>query len=199
MDNTYSLSPDALRAYNRWHWLVALALLALLLLLPWLFGIGPNSWRTCLPTAPVATAPAAIAPAPSVIAPAPTPAPAAVPTPAPAEVPAPAAAAASIPSARVYFELDKFDLPGDADRTLADVVAYLKAHPESKALVSGYHDPRGDIAKNQELALNRARSVRSALERAGIPLERIVMDKPQQTTGTGPNEEARRVEVRIQS
>lgn len=183
MDNAYSLTPDSLRTYNRWHWLVALALLVLLLVLPWMFGIGPNSWRDCLPAAaPVAAAP----------------------TPAPAVVPAPVArapvapVAAALPTARVYFALDRVEPPVDIDRTLADVVTYMKAHPDAKALLSGFHDPRGSAERNADLALNRARTVRTAMQRAEIAVERIVMNKPQVTTGTGSNEEARRVEVTIQ-
>lgn len=194
MAYTDSLSPDAVRTLNRWHLLVALALLALLLLLPLLFGIGPNSWRTCAAegaatltapavVAPTVTAPAAVAPAaPAAVAPAPEATPA-------ADIP---------PAARVYFALDRTEAPADASTTTGDVVAYLKAHPAAKVLVSGFHDPRGDVAHNQELALNRARTVRTLLESAGIARDRVVMDKPQETTGTGSNEEARRVEVRVQ-
>jgi hypothetical protein len=177
MDTTHSLSPAAVRSLDRWHLLGALALLALLLLLPLLFGIGPNSWRTCAAegaatmAAPAVVAPTVAEPAASV-APA---APAAAVTPA-AEV-APAVADVP-PAARVYFA--------------------LQAHPSAKALVSGFHDPRGDVAHTQELALNRARTVRALLESAGIARDRVVMDKPQETTGTGSNEEARRVEVRVQ-
>ncbi|WP_396624586.1 OmpA family protein [Luteitalea sp.] len=197
MDTTHSLSPAAVRSLDRWHLLGALALLALLLLLPLLFGIGPNSWRTCAAegaatmAAPAVVAPTVAEPAASV-APA---APAAAVTPA-AEV-APAVADVP-PAARVYFALDRTEAPADASTTMAAVIAYLKAHPSAKALVSGFHDPRGDVAHNQELALNRARTVRALLESAGIARDRVVMDKPQETTGTGSNEEARRVEVRVQ-
>ncbi len=188
MENTYSLTPDSLRSFNRWHWIIALILLALLLLLPWIAGIGPNSWKECFAEmAPAAVAPAAAAPVAAAPAPAPV-------TPAPA----PAAVASPPPAAKVYFALDKWDLPGDVDRTLADVVGYLREHADAKALVSGFHDPRGSVARNEELALNRARQVRAALEKAGIPNDRVVMNKPQVTTGTGTNEEARRVEVSVQ-
>ena len=186
MDTHYSLNPDSLRSYNRWHGIMALILLALLLLLPWTLGIGPSSWRECLPTARVAAAPAAVTPAPT-----PAPIPAAAPAP-PAPVPE------TIPAAKVFFDLDRVNLPGDVDRTLADVVAYLKSHEAAEALVSGFHDARGSGARNQELALNRARGVRGALETLGILRDRIAMNKPQETTGSGSNEEARRVEVTIQ-
>lgn len=38
----------ATRNTHRWHPIVALILLVLLILLPWLFDIGPNSWRRCV-------------------------------------------------------------------------------------------------------------------------------------------------------
>lgn len=182
MEHTLSMSPGSLRSYNRWHLIIALLLIAALFLLPLLFGIGPNSWRECLiPAAPVAAAPvAAPAPAPPPVAAAPAPAP------------------EPIPSAKVYFALDRFDAPTDVDATLGAVAAYLKAHPDAKALLSGFHDPRGAVARNEMLALNRARAVRAALGRLGIPEERVTMNKPQVTTGTGSDEEARRVEVTIQ-
>jgi K(+)-stimulated pyrophosphate-energized sodium pump len=81
---------------------------------------------------------------------------------------------------------------------LLPVVDYLKANQGAKASISGFHDPSGKKARNEELALNRARSARGALERAGIARERIVMQKPQVTTGSGGAAEARRVEVAVQ-
>ena len=188
MDNDI-LNPDGLRTFNRWHWIGTILLLLLLLLLPWLAGIGPNSWRECCGPTPVAAAPAAVTPA----APA-EPAPVA---PAPAAV-APAVVPDIPPSARVFFDVAKFDLPTDVDATLNLIVLYLKGHPDAKAVVSGFHDPRGNQAQNQLLAQNRARAVRSALERAGVARERVVMAKPQETVGTGSLDDARRVEVSVQ-
>jgi outer membrane protein OmpA-like peptidoglycan-associated protein len=208
MDTTFGMTAESYRSFNRWNWIIGLILAALLFILPWFFGIGPSSWRSCVPqTTPVAVAPPVIAPAPApappaapkVEAPPPPPPVAAAPAPEPTK-PVIAVVADPIPSARVYFALDKFGLPRDVNSTLAQVIAYLKANPRAKALVSGFHDPQGKVtvAYNQELAQNRARAVRGALQLAGIPLDRIVMNKPQETTGTGSHEEARRVEVSIQ-
>jgi outer membrane protein OmpA-like peptidoglycan-associated protein len=192
METMISLSADSLRTYNRWHGIVGLVLGALLLLLPWTLGIGPNSWRDCLP----AEAPAGSAVRPASATPA-TPAPVTSSSAARLE-PSPAAAA-PIPTATVYFELDKADLPNDTNTALADVIAYLKAHGAAKALVSGFHDGQGqNVTHNQELALNRARAVSTALDRAGIAPNRLVLSKPPDTLGTGSNDEARRVDVTIQ-
>jgi K(+)-stimulated pyrophosphate-energized sodium pump len=179
-------------------------LLALLLALMWFLGYGPGGSK-CNPAAAEAPMPTAATPAP--IAPAPAPAavakaPEPVVPPAPAAPPPPAAAltmktVASVPAAKVYFGLDKTALPGDVDNTLAAVVTYLKANGDSKASVSGFHDPSGDKAHNEDLALNRARAVRGALEKLGIPNDRVIMEKASETTGTGKPAEARRVEVSV--
>jgi K(+)-stimulated pyrophosphate-energized sodium pump len=172
------------------HFWVAL-LLALLLAAMWLMGYGPGG-SNCKPAAVAeVAAPVAAAVTPAVV---PPPAPVVAPAPAPVVAAAPAAA---IPAAKVYFDLDKTNLPKDVDATLADVVAYLKGNADSKAKISGFHDPSGNKAHNEDLAKNRAVAVRGALDKAGIPEARVIMDKPAETTGTGQPREARRVEVTI--
>lgn len=195
MSNGHVINADSYRAYNSWHAIVAALLALLLLLLPWLFGIGPSSWRTCVGSAVPSAASPVVVPAVPSSEPA---APATTREPAVAS-PAASAGVEALPSARVYFDVDKTDLPGDADATLAAVVAYLKAHPGASAVLSGYHDPQGKVSReyNEQLALDRARAVRGALDRLGIPNGRVVMEKPRETTGSGSNDEARRVEVSI--
>jgi outer membrane protein OmpA-like peptidoglycan-associated protein len=98
--------------------------------------------------------------------------------------------------AKLYFELDSAEFPADTELSLSTVIAYLRKNSSAKAVVSGFHDPSGNLAHNQELALNRAKAVRSLLEQSGITADRIELEKPESTTGTGAPEEARRVEVR---
>ncbi len=195
-DTTVQAAPEW-GAFRRWYLVIA-ALLAALLLLLWLLGYGPGGSACKLPAASVAPLAAAPLAAPAVTA-----APAVVAAaPAVAAVAAPAAVAAATampPAARVYFGLDKTALPADAESTLSQVVAYLLANRGAKASVSGFHDPSGDKAHNEELALNRARVVRGQLEKMGIANDRVVMQKPAATTGTGPPAEARRVEVAVQA
>jgi K(+)-stimulated pyrophosphate-energized sodium pump len=182
-------------------------ILALLLAVLWWMGYGP--WGSkCNPALAEAPAPTAATPAPIAAAPAPTPAPvekapepaAAAPV---APPPPPAAPAltmkpeASVPAAKVYFGLDKTNLPRNVDSTLSAVVTYLKTNADSKASVSGFHDPSGDKAHNEDLALNRARAIRGELEKLGIPNDRVIMEKATETTGTGKPAEARRVEVTV--
>ncbi len=101
------------------------------------------------------------------------------------------------PVARLYFEPDQAWPSGEIGPRLAPVLARLKAEPDTKALVSGFHDRRGSVERNAALALRRAQAVRRALIREGIPAARIVLAKPQQTQGSGPDREARRVEVTV--
>ena len=154
--------------------------------LPWLVGIGVLIWLVAVYGKP--------AHAPQVSAPAPTAAPTPAPAPEPAAVPAPAPS----PSAKLYFAVGKTNMPQDAAQNLAAVTEYLKANPASKAVISGFHDPTGNKAQNQELARKRAKAVSEALKAAGIGEERVVLQKPQETAGAGNDAEARRVEVTIQ-
>jgi K(+)-stimulated pyrophosphate-energized sodium pump len=180
--------------YGFLHWLVA-AILAIALIGLWLLGYGPGGSK-CSPAAAVVAAPAAVAAVAPAVAPAAAPAPVA-----PAAV-APTAAVeykrvASVPAAKVYFGLDKTDLPVETDKTLAEVTSYLKANSSARAYISGFHDPSGSVARNEDLAKNRAKGVALNLEKLGITKEQIVLQKPSVTTGTGEAKEARRVEVSV--
>jgi outer membrane protein OmpA-like peptidoglycan-associated protein len=128
---------------------------------------------------------------------APAPAPTPAPLPAPAIEPAPLPAPAGLPLANFYFEVDQSELPVAREGSLESVIEYLKANPTAVATVSGFHDPTGDAAYNEELAKNRATTVRDAMMAAGVPETQIEMVKPIVTTGTGDLAEARRVEVAI--
>ena len=179
-NDNLALTPDGLHAYNRWHLILGLILLLLLFLLPMLFGIGPNSWRQCGVPAVQAAAPA---PAPMVAPPA-------------AATPAPAPAAA--PKAVVYFDTGKFDVSAKGSDAVKALVAAAGA--SAKFAVSGYHDAKGDPAKNAELAKQRAFAVRDVLKAAGVAEDRIDLRKPEVTsaaTGPDPEAEARRVEVSV--
>jgi K(+)-stimulated pyrophosphate-energized sodium pump len=118
--------------------------------------------------------------------------------PAPVEPPpADTAQLAGAPSATLYFEVGSADLPADSTGGLEPVIAFLKANPSTTAVVSGYHDPSGDTATNEELARDRARAVQIALEGAGIEAARIELEKPAVTTGSASPDDARRVEVTV--
>jgi outer membrane protein OmpA-like peptidoglycan-associated protein len=173
---------------NGLYFWVALLLAALLAIMTFM-GYGPGG-SNCKPAAVAEVVAPAIAAAPAVVAPTPAPvvAPAAV---------APVAPVAAIPAAKVYFDLDKIALPKDVDATLAEVQAYLKANPDAKAKISGFHDPSGNKAHNEDLAKGRAKAVMTEFTKLGIAENRLVMEKPMETTGTGDAKQARRVEVSV--
>ena len=76
------------------------------------------------------------------------------------------------------------------------MIAKAKASAGTKVQISGFHDSTGNLAQNQELAKQRAFSVRDALKAGGIAEDRIELKKPEVTQGGPENAEARRVEVR---
>jgi outer membrane protein OmpA-like peptidoglycan-associated protein len=109
------------------------------------------------------------------------------------------AAAAMPPQAiKFYFDTGKAALKDDASTNVAPIVEWLKANASAKAVISGYHDSRGNQASNEELAKNRAKAVRDALKAAGIDEARIEMRKPQSVDGGANLDEARRVEVSVE-
>jgi outer membrane protein OmpA-like peptidoglycan-associated protein/predicted flap endonuclease-1-like 5' DNA nuclease len=101
------------------------------------------------------------------------------------------------PALNVYFDLDKRDV-AELAAEAAPLKAYLDANPASRLSVSGYVDPRGGAAYNAELARNRAENVKAALEAAGLPGDRIDLDKPADIVGDGSTySEERKVTVRV--
>ncbi len=179
-DENLALMPDALRAYNRWHLVVGLILLLLLFLLPAVFGIGPNTYRQCAAPAQASAPPAA----PSAQAPA-----QAVP-------PAPAPAAAVPAKAIVFFQTGKSEVDAQGVDALKALVA--GSGGAARFAISGFHDAKGDPARNAELAKQRAFAVRDVLKAAGVAEERLELRKPEVTsaaTGLDAEAAARRVEV----
>jgi K(+)-stimulated pyrophosphate-energized sodium pump len=169
-----------------------------LLIVPLLPGAGVvKSAANTGHSKPAISAPAATAAVAAVAAAAPAVVAAAAPALA-AAAPAPLSVSVAKPAnAKFYFESGKADLPADATSMLKDLVAYANASAGSKLSISGYHDATGDLAANQELAKNRAKAVRTLLTTAGIAEDRVMMQKPEQTTGSGDLKEARRVEVSV--
>lgn len=96
---------------------------------------------------------------------------------------------------KFYFASGKADLAPGAAEALSDAVAAAKGG--KKLVLSGFHDPTGNAAMNAELAKKRALALRDALLAAGVAESSIEMKKPEQTTGSGNDAQARRVEVAI--
>jgi outer membrane protein OmpA-like peptidoglycan-associated protein len=96
----------------------------------------------------------------------------------------------------IYFDVNKFEPPADAAAKLDGLINYGRANINSKIAITGYTDKTGDAAKNAELSKQRAMAVKNQLISAGMPEDRIMMQKPQQITGDQTdNKEARRVDV----
>ena len=101
--------------------------------------------------------------------------------------------------ALMYFSVGSATLEGPQERSMAMLIETMKARPTVKATISGFHSASGGADLNAELAKQRAFTVRDSLVAAGIPADRIVLDKPQETQGNVAGEDpvARRVEVSV--
>jgi photosynthetic reaction center cytochrome c subunit len=117
---------------------------------------------------------------------------------------APAAAALPPPLAEatrsvMYFNVGSPVLEGEQAKGLDRLIATMAAQRATSATISGYHSAAGTLAANQELAKQRAFTVRDALLAAGIGESRVKFDKPRQTEANVAGEDpvARRVEVTV--
>jgi outer membrane protein OmpA-like peptidoglycan-associated protein len=127
------------------------------------------------------------------------------PTPAPAPAPAVSAPAAtptvvviSLP-AKVYFDVGAAAVGADGGKTIAAVADMIKKD-NLKVTITGYTDKTGDVAKNEELAKNRAAAVRDALKAGGVAEASLDMKPPLfvEVGAGGSDAEARRVEINKQ-
>lgn len=100
-------------------------------------------------------------------------------------------------AAKLYFDTGAASLSSNAAESLAPIIEWLSAHPESKAILSGFHDARGNPKTNEDLAYRRAKAAQAALLDSGVDVMRIEFVKPEVVDGGGDLAEARRVEVSI--
>lgn len=96
---------------------------------------------------------------------------------------------------KFYFASGNADLAAGALAALGESIGAAQAG--KRLVISGFHDATGDAAFNAELARQRALAVHDMLVGAGVARTAIALKKPEQTTGSGNNAEARRVEVVI--
>ena len=105
-------------------------------------------------------------------------------------------AADGVPALKVYFDTGKTEVPAEFAAKSSELVVYLKANTDAKAVISGFNDPTGDAAANAELSKKRAQAVQAALVAEGISEDRTVLEKPAEASGTAAtNAASRRVEV----
>lgn len=101
-------------------------------------------------------------------------------------------------SARILFDSGSAVVPADTSARLSGVLGTLSADPGKRVRVSGFHDASGDAAANEALAKQRAEAIQQWLVVNGVAADRITLDKPAQTTGSGDADEARRVDVLVE-
>lgn len=102
------------------------------------------------------------------------------------------------PQVSVYFATASAEVTPEFAAAAAPMVAYLEANPGARLAVSGYNDPRGDRAFNEELSKNRAQNVAAALVAMGVPEDAIALEKPADATDTDVSlAEARRVDIMV--
>jgi len=116
---------------------------------------------------------------------------------APAPLPPPVAEARR---SVLYFDLGSAVLQDAQAKGLAELTATMLKSAGTKATISGFHSASGTLAQNQELAKQRAFTVRDSLLAAGIAESRVILAKPQQTAGnvSGEDPSSRRVDVTLQ-
>lgn len=94
-----------------------------------------------------------------------------------------------------YFATGSADLAPRAAEALATVIQGIESG--RRAVISGFHDATGDPKINEELAKLRAQTVRDVLLGLGVSADKVDLQKPAVSAGSGNNAEARRVEVKL--
>jgi photosynthetic reaction center cytochrome c subunit len=99
----------------------------------------------------------------------------------------------------MYFDVGSATLQGEQQKGLAKLIVTMAEKPKAVVSISGYHSATGELAANQELAKQRAFSVRDALLATGIAEARVRLEKPVQVqaNASGEDHDARRVEVTV--
>ncbi len=143
---------------------------------------------------------AAPAPVAAAAKPALTPVAVAAPTTSTTTTTAPATASVVAPAqalpVSVLFAVGKATLDASAVAAIEKAVGVLKSLPDAKIALSGFVDSSGSAAKNAELAKDRAKAVRDALQSAGIDAARIELRKPENIeAGSKDAARARRVDI----
>jgi outer membrane protein OmpA-like peptidoglycan-associated protein len=101
------------------------------------------------------------------------------------------------PPEKLYFAVGSDALPADSNDVLSRVAESARAQYGVSVLIAGFHDASGNAEFNADLAKRRALAVRHALEAYGVSPERLVMNRPELTSGGADEKEARRVELRL--
>jgi photosynthetic reaction center cytochrome c subunit len=100
----------------------------------------------------------------------------------------------------LFFGSGSATLEGAQAQGLEQLVQAMASNPQARASISGFHSASGAREANEALARERAEAVRASLVAAGVPADRVMLDRPQETEAnvSGEDPVARRVEVTLQ-
>lgn len=104
----------------------------------------------------------------------------------------------------VSFRTNDDSIQAQALSPLLKLGALAAALPDAKVRVSGYADPRGSVAVNEDLSKRRAEAVAAVLASAGVAPDRLVVEAHGKTEATSTEGDLdgyafdRRVTVRIE-
>jgi len=76
----------------------------------------------------------------------------------------------------INFDTDKATLKADGKEAVSEIVKALMADKTMKIAINGYTDNTGDAAHNLELSKQRAKTVKTELEKSGIDSKRLVSE-----------------------
>ena len=108
----------------------------------------------------------------------------------------PVTSAATPSSVSIYFPRGQATLETDAQRAVR-VAAATYVGIGTQILITGYADKTGNAAVNIALTKRRAMAVRDELVHLGVQPARIVLTPPASVTGTGGDDQARRVDIAV--
>jgi len=74
----------------------------------------------------------------------------------------------------VLFDLNKAELKSSGLVNVNKLAQFLQENPDRKVIVEGYTDSTGSASYNQSLSERRANSVRMALVKMGVSMDRVV-------------------------
>jgi outer membrane protein OmpA-like peptidoglycan-associated protein/tetratricopeptide (TPR) repeat protein len=73
----------------------------------------------------------------------------------------------------VYYDLDKYNIREDAQKTMTEVIAFLKEHPDVKISINSHTDSRATKEYNEKLSENRSKSLKKHILANGISSKQI--------------------------
>jgi len=111
---------------------------------------------------------------------------------------APSPSASAPTAVSIYFASGQAALDTAAQRALR-VAAAAYVGIGTQIVVTGYADKNGNAAANVELAKKRAVAVRDELVKLGVESRRIRLAPPAEVTGSGSDDQARRVDLIVVS